>query len=189
MYMPTPIFKRESAINALLYLANKLTEMGQECEMMKLFKLLYFADQEHLNKYGRTITGDKYIAMEKGPVPSETYHIVQANRKDDYAISRYAACDDFEVEEWFRIRPSKEANTDYLSESDIEVLDNVLLKYGKKSSHELSQLSHNYAWKRTQRNQVIDIADIVREAGGNTEYVEYIVDGINFENALNHVRN
>ena len=33
----------------------------------KICKILYFADREHLSKYGRSITGDVYIAMTYGP--------------------------------------------------------------------------------------------------------------------------
>jgi uncharacterized phage-associated protein len=39
---------------------------------------MYFADRKHLEKYGRFICGDSYVAMKHGPVPSEIYDILKA---------------------------------------------------------------------------------------------------------------
>jgi len=44
---------------------------------MKLSKLLYFVDKEHLLSYGRTVIGDRYIKMEFGPVPSSGYNLMK----------------------------------------------------------------------------------------------------------------
>ena len=46
-----------------------------------LFKLLFFADRYHLRMYGSTITRDKYVAMEMGPVPSMTKTLVNTPRE------------------------------------------------------------------------------------------------------------
>jgi uncharacterized phage-associated protein len=64
-------FDNERAINAVLYIAEKLDRKI----FHKIFKILYFSDIEHLVKYGRTITGDVYIRMLDGPVPSALYDI------------------------------------------------------------------------------------------------------------------
>ncbi|MEQ1715723.1 MAG: Panacea domain-containing protein, partial [Hyphomicrobium sp.] len=42
-------------------------------------KILFFADREHLLDYGRPITGDRYVAMEHGPVPSAIRDILKAD--------------------------------------------------------------------------------------------------------------
>ena len=38
---------------------------------------MFFADKEHLLDYGRPITGDSYVAMEHGPVPTSTRDILK----------------------------------------------------------------------------------------------------------------
>src|SRR5258706_5031900 len=38
---------------------------------LKAAKLLYFADKEHLLRYGRPIIGDVYYALNLGPLPSQ----------------------------------------------------------------------------------------------------------------------
>ncbi len=59
-------FNREKSICSMLYICNML---GGEWDKYSLLKILYFAEQKHLVKYGRPITGDNIIAMDFGPVP------------------------------------------------------------------------------------------------------------------------
>ena len=75
------LFNYDKAINSLLYALQKL---GGRTDMHKLCKILYFADQRHLSQYGRSITGDTYIAMQFGPVPSCVDDILKALRGDSF---------------------------------------------------------------------------------------------------------
>src|SRR4051812_34811550 len=60
----------EKVIATTLFLAGKnLPELTEG----KLLKLMFLADKYHLVRYGRPITGDRYEAMNHGPVPSWTY--------------------------------------------------------------------------------------------------------------------
>lgn len=60
-----------------------LNTLGK-AQFHELFKILYFADQEHIKIYGRPITGDKYIAMKYGPVPSFLYDILKDINQSAY---------------------------------------------------------------------------------------------------------
>ena len=74
-------FDKTKALNALLYVANRV----QRKDFHKIFKIVYFADRQHLAEWGRPITGDTYIAMDAGPVPSRMYDmmkIVRGGRPD-----------------------------------------------------------------------------------------------------------
>ncbi len=44
---------------------------------MRLLKLLYIADRELLAETGRTLTGDRAVAMNYGPVLSHTYNLIK----------------------------------------------------------------------------------------------------------------
>ena len=68
------LFQYNAAVNAILY---ALAVLDKKMDMHKLCKILYFADQKHLSLYGRSITGDTYIAMEYGPVPSNVDDILK----------------------------------------------------------------------------------------------------------------
>ena len=73
-------FNEHKTVNAVLYIVEKLKRR----DFHKIFKLLYFSDREHLSVYGRTITGDVYIAMVDGPVPSNLYDIFKSVRGNGY---------------------------------------------------------------------------------------------------------
>ena len=45
-----------------------------------ILKSLFIADRSHLNKYGRPITFDNYVAMKAGPVPSLAYDLLKENQ-------------------------------------------------------------------------------------------------------------
>jgi uncharacterized phage-associated protein len=59
---------------------------GRVMDRMRLVKLLYIADRELLAARGRTLTGDKAIAMNYGPVLSQTYNLIKGteNSPEDW---------------------------------------------------------------------------------------------------------
>ena len=70
----TKLFKQDVTIQAILYILQK---MGGVCDIHKCHKILYFADNEHLSRWGRSITGDTYIKMDFGPVPTCVYDLLK----------------------------------------------------------------------------------------------------------------
>ena len=45
-----------------------------------ILKSLFLADKIHLNKYGRPVTFDNYVAMRAGPVPSLAYDFLKEDK-------------------------------------------------------------------------------------------------------------
>ena len=179
--MTTPVFNLEKSLQAVLYVANRL----QRRDFHKIFKILFFADREHLSKYGRPITGDTYIAMKDGPVPSKIDDIFKAVRGDSFFASNAAQYTKlFSVHDWYFIDPKVDANLDYLSQSDIEELDASLAEYGHLTWDEIREKSHDFAWRATPKDRPIDIADIMREKGEDEEYISYISEDIAIQKAL-----
>lgn len=176
------LFNKDTALEAVLYIAQNI---GDRKDMHKIFKTLYFADREHLSRYGRSITGDTYIAMSYGPVPSNVDDIFKAIRGDSY-FSKYAKDlkGYFGFVNKFIISPEREANLDYLSETDIECLDFAINKCKDKSFEELTAMSHDIAWSNTNKDREMSVKDILRENGDTEEYVEYISSKLEMENAF-----
>ena len=48
-------------------------------DRLRLLKLLYIADRELLAARGRTLTGDRAVAMNYGPVLCQTYDLIKGN--------------------------------------------------------------------------------------------------------------
>lgn len=130
-------------LEALLFICEHLEGTTKH----QLSKLLYFADKYHLVKYGRTVTGDKYVKMEFGPVPSQTYdHIRNSAFIDDiFAINGY------------HVSGKRAANTDELSASDVEALNYALNEFGTMSFGKLTDISHDASWSAADDNAVISL--------------------------------
>ncbi|MGM9774183.1 MAG: Panacea domain-containing protein [Candidatus Egerieousia sp.] len=178
------LFKYEKAVNSLLYALQKL---GGKTDMHKLCKILYFADQRHLSKYGRSITGDSYIAMQFGPVPSYVDDILKALRGDSFfsssnEIEPLKECMVFENR--FIIRCLKNPDMDELSVSDIECLDYAIEICKNKNFAELTEYSHGLAWNNTQKDRTISVKDILREVGDDESYVDYIADNLKLQSSF-----
>ena len=163
-------FNEHKTINAVLYIVEKL----ERKDFHKIFKILYFSDREHLNVYGRTITGDAYIAMADGPVPSNLYDIFKSVRGDGYYKDDGKFGQFFSVIEWDLIKSNAKPNLKELSKTDLTCIDKSLEKYGNLSYDEIREKSHDYAWRSTSQNRTIDFENIVREAGGEEDYILYL---------------
>src|ERR1700686_3569738 len=58
-------FEIRKAIAAVAFLLEK---QGGQLDMFLSLKMLYLADKKSLIEWGKTITGDKFVSMPKGPV-------------------------------------------------------------------------------------------------------------------------
>lgn len=175
------IFKTEKAINSVLYIAKNLKRK----DFHKIFKILYFSDRNHLSKYTRTITGDTYIAMKDGPVPSNIYDIFKAMRGDGFFAKNVEQFKEyFKVVNHNFIEPLKEADLDYLSQSDKEELDNSLKLYGDLSWDEIREKSHDYAWRNTAPDYPITIDNLLLEQGEEQEYITFVKQQTLLQNTI-----
>jgi hypothetical protein len=132
-------FEREKAIEAILYLAGRITDPT----LHSIGKLMYFSDKTSLERYGRFISGDDYYAMQWGPVPTHTYDLLkEASRGGAFPFAVQGRS----------IAPSRPADTDLLSESDIECLDASIRLYGNapmwKRHEDSADRAYKLAWQQ-----------------------------------------
>ena len=179
-------FNKDVALQAMLYVLSKLGT----ADMHKVSKILYFADRSHLSKYARSITGDDYIKMSYGPVPSNVYDIMKAVRGDSFFANTSEAK---ALEQYFKFVNSKDimplmcANLDYLSESDVECLDEAIAMCKDLIFEELTRLSHDFAWTNTALNGKMSIKDMLCEVGDSEEYIEYVNQKMQMEAAAHGI--
>ena len=124
-------FDKTKTLNALLYVANRV----QRKDFHKIFKVIYFADRQHLADWGRPITGDTYIAMDAGPVPSRLYDMLKIVRGDSYLPDTEGLGKYFQVENWMYVRPLVDADLNKLSANEQEALSNAMFRVQLESGH------------------------------------------------------
>jgi uncharacterized phage-associated protein len=165
------LFDKEKSISSLLYILNKLGR----ADFHKIFKILYYADRKHLALYGSPITGDVYIAMKNGPVPSTIYDILKAVKTNySFNINVKEVIDLFEVHGAHTVTAKKEANLDLLSESDVECLNHSIEDNKELDFFTLSDKSHASAWNSASRDNEISFIEIAKEGGANDAMIDYI---------------
>jgi uncharacterized phage-associated protein len=140
--------KPDKLVDTMLYLASKGIELSQ----YKMVKLLYLADREHLRRFGRPITFDKYVAMPFGPVASAAFDLLKGKK----ALGVDPSDLPFERRKHDKIvlveRPKRDIDRAIFSRSDLMVLDQTVEDYGQMSFDQLYKLTHEHfaydrAWK------------------------------------------
>lgn len=125
-------FDPDKAKQAVLWM---LYRNNGSMNKLKLVKLMFFADREHLAKYGRPIIGGKYYNMKLGPVSSDLLDMlnkVQANAEKS----------PFEFRHFYEIVSKESPDGDYLSESDKIILDQIYESYKYTNEFTLSKITH-----------------------------------------------
>lgn len=151
------------AINSLLFICES---QGGSSDMYALLKILFFADSEHLFKYGRPITGDTMYSMKFGPVPTFCYDMVKKE-------SEYFTIEDTIVESKLK------SNMNVFSESDIECLNESIKINAALPFLKLRDKSHTASYEKTRKekgvNRPISFLDIAKEDGNvNNDMLTYI---------------
>ncbi|PSL34235.1 Panacea domain-containing protein [Dyadobacter jiangsuensis] len=160
--------KIEGTIHLLLYILQKL---GGHSDIHKLFKILYFADQKHLVKYGAAISQDHYHAMKNGPVPSIAYDIYKNVKEGGTSYARY-----FSAVDRYSIQGITAPDLDFLSESEMKCMDESVQENKKLSFNDLTDKSHDEAWNQTGRDKEISPVAIAKAGGADNHMVKYIED-------------
>lgn len=149
MKIPLPKLKA-----MLLYFGNNTNTkfLGK----VKLMKLFYFSDFMHIKEYGTPITHDTYVKLEHGPIPSTIKNLIDT-AAEDLDISQLADTIHFErpvgtsMDRVLPNRPFTETDKKYFSETELEILEKVCIKFGEKNTKYIEDASHREApWTQTE---------------------------------------
>ena len=137
MVMPT-WFNVRKAAQVTFFFAMK---EGGQINVLKLSKLLYIADREHMYRHDSPILGDMLVSMDHGPVNSITLDFING-----YATSR-DRWDAFVADRaGYKIGVASEFSEDDLDElsaAEFETLRNVWKQFGQKTKYQLRDWTHN----------------------------------------------
>ncbi len=131
------LYDKDKATQIVLWFLHR---HGGMIDKLKLVKLLFYADREHLVRYGRPVVGGPYVAMQHGPVSSRLLDdINQAAGSDDLPFAMKGTT----------IIAKAQVDENELSESDVEVLEYVDRQFGRYDTFRLRDLTHELeAWKK-----------------------------------------
>lgn len=152
-------FSLDKFINALAYFASQGIK---DLTKLKAVKLLYLADRYHLVRYGRPITGDRYIAMDLGPVPEDALQLISrliepaevSDPEREHALERLDVYRGF-MRPYPVLRAKANPDLDVFSESEVEALSATVKDYGATPARSLVDLTHQHqAYKRANVGRV-----------------------------------
>jgi len=154
-------FNESKTLEALVFVARQWDGITP----FYLSKVLFFADSAHLRAYGRPVTGDQYIAMVDGPVPSHAYDIVKG--KWDFLGNPDAVAEALKIDrdaQYPRVSAKRAPDLDLLSETDVIALAEAIEFCRGKPFAELSNLTHQEpAWASAPLNSEMDLELLVPE--------------------------
>lgn len=176
-------FYPEKALESVLLIASSL----RGPTVHEVLKIRYFADKIHFSDYGFLGSGDRYVAMNFGPVASSTYDLLKVARGDLNGFTDIRLISLVEgsliVERGTnRVRPLRSANLDLLSKADVASITTALESDGNKGFKERTDLSHdsawNAAWKTAQENEALQcpmpLESIAKTLENSEEVLAYL---------------
>jgi len=143
-------------------------------------KLFFYADKYHLEKYKKTIFSSEYTKLEHGPVPQSTLTLLhealslklengypleyeeEAKIINQFIDINAVRLDDNKNMLKFKVKDKAQANKDFFSQSELEILEKVSEEFRDISTNEISDMSHETrAWKSVDIRQPISIFNLV----------------------------
>lgn len=175
-------FRQERTTQAAAHL---LRRRGGRMSYMKLMKLLYLADRTALLTLGRPITYDRYVAMDHGPVLSQTYNLMVAEAAPNEPIGYWRQWIS-ETEHYEVKLVNSDPPVDELSPAQLTILDDVFAQFGALGRWELVKFAHTLPeWQDPHGSSIpIALRDVLRGGGMDDEDAELVEDGLLNEDAL-----
>ena len=179
-------YDRKKLIELVLYILDRTGGI----DLYHTFKILYFAEMKHLAKWGRGIVPDDFCALKFGPVPTMLYDAVKDLNHPQMTLSAelsevvHLAGEDAPNILLSKRRP----NMMYLSDSEIEVLNQSIDENKSLTFDQLMQKSHDDAWAEANRLEtgikVISPVSMAKVLNADDAMLEYIEEQMRIEAAL-----
>ena len=165
-----------------------LQQMGVAVDYIHLFKVMYFAQEEHLALYGVPIMYDTFVARKHGPVATLTYKVLRVAEgkvievTDDLkAFASDLNLDQSDGHQVVSLASDVRADMDELSRSNIRILDKWITHCKEIESFDLSELSHDNAWLKAKRqaektgeDTKISLYDMAASGGASKDMLQVV---------------
>lgn len=134
-------------------LANMVVFFAEQKKPFKtvLNKDLFYADFTHFKNHSYSISGCRYAAIPRGPVPDNFNSLFERMEKDEFVNIERISFRGYEGEKFV---PKKEFNEDLFTDSEIETLQRVSSFLKNKSTQEIVDLSHEECgWLENEKSR------------------------------------
>jgi uncharacterized phage-associated protein len=164
-------FDAKKAIQAIgvLLRHDQVTQMNS----MRILKLLYLAERDVLRQSGRSITGDSFTALERGPVLENLYSLI----RDQH--SEFSVFDEYYRRERFTLKQLKDPDIDELSEFEIDAIQRTAAAHAERDEWALAQFTHELPeWQKNnpgKSSQTIPVADVLEAVGYSPREIEELI--------------
>jgi uncharacterized phage-associated protein len=118
-----------------------ISRAGGEMNYLALLKLLYLIDREALLRWGKSITGDKIVAMKRGPVLSRIFDLV-SQKKQNLPKSAWHNLIPRPAPYVYTVRFGGLLDISALSEAEVALIDEVFAQHRNKTEDQLVELTH-----------------------------------------------
>ncbi len=153
----------------------------------KALKLLYLIDRRSLKKFGFTVTDDDYQALKNGPVLIETMQVLRGEEITDPHFAELIG-----IAGNHQVFPTKDTcDYDLLSDDELSLIDDMAKQYGKKTTEELIELTHQLPeWKETGGSRIrISLEGMARALIKDKKSALQLARNAEKDRALGHLLN
>jgi putative zinc finger/helix-turn-helix YgiT family protein len=120
----------------------------------KMNKLLFYADFLMFKQSCFSISGKRYVAIDRGPVPDKYASIYEYLANENEVEIQYEEFPDGYTGERFIARKDRPFKADLFSKSELEVLEKVATVFKTTSTKDIIELSHlEDAWKKNEKDK------------------------------------
>lgn len=154
-----------------------------------IFKILYFAEREHLAQWGHRMIADDFCALDYGPVPSQLYNAIKTMDKPDsqFASTLHSAMDFAGADAPNVIIAKETTDMEYISTSEKNALDKSIKENASLTFSQLKEKSHDIAWQEAfsrKRSAKLSLVKMAEAVHADKATLEYIKEQIELENIL-----
>jgi uncharacterized phage-associated protein len=177
-------FNQERTTQAVAFLLKQSDNRREN--YMRLIKLLYIADRESLKETGRPITGDRFIAMERGPVLSQVYDLIMGRSPRSAEWQAFIG-----TRPRYEVELVSEPGDGELSQYDKDKLAEVWTRYENLDEWAMVKETHKLReWKRNEprpsSSKPIALSDVLAAVGLTQNRQKEIFQNARELKALNH---
>jgi len=184
------LFNEKKASQAAAYFLYR-SGPAMQMPVLKLMKLLYLAERRSFERFCEPMIGDRLVSMPHGPVLSLTYN--HLNGELDSVEGGW--------DSWMGVREghdvairnpeqlrSPEEDLLELSDSDLEILNEIWNDFGHMSKYEIRDYTHNYCpeWKDPKGSMIpMTFGDLFRALEFSSEKADKCLQHLQSLKAVN----